>query len=66
VTLRIEARQWEPFAQVCGLIARIFNPNVLSNPRKNCQLTYRLEGQEIVAEKQPGVLWVTVDVTALS
>jgi hypothetical protein len=22
----------------------IFNPNVLSNPRLNCQLTYRLEG----------------------
>lgn len=44
----------------------IFNPNVLSNPRNNCQLTYRLEGQEIVVEKQPGVPWVTVDVTDFS
>jgi hypothetical protein len=44
----------------------IFNPNVLANPRNNCQLTYRLEGQEIVVEKQPGIPWVTVDVTALS
>ena len=44
----------------------IFNPTVLSNPRNHCQLTYRLEGQEIVVEKQPGVPWVTVDVTDFS
>jgi hypothetical protein len=31
----------------------IFNPDVLSNPRFNCQLTYRLEGDQIVIEKQP-------------
>ena len=36
----------------------IFNPAVLSNPRHNCQLTYRLEGEHIVVEKQPGATWI--------
>lgn len=38
----------------------IFNPAVLSNPRHNCQLTYRLEGGQIVVEKQPGATWMTL------
>jgi hypothetical protein len=40
----------------------IFNPAVLSDPRHNCQLTYRLEGEQIVVEKQPGVAWFALDV----
>jgi hypothetical protein len=39
----------------------IFNPAVLSNPRHNCQLTYRLEGGQIVVEKQPGATWIRLD-----
>lgn len=38
----------------------IFNPAVLSNPRHHCQLTYRLQGGQIVVEKQPGAAWVTL------
>lgn len=38
----------------------IFNADVLSNPRHNCHLTYRLEGDQIVVEKQPGVTWFAV------
>jgi RES domain len=43
----------------------IFNPGVLSHPRHNCQLTYRLEGEKIVVEKQPGAAWITLDVAGL-
>jgi RES domain len=43
----------------------ILNPDVLSNPRQHCQLTYRLEGQRIVIEKQPGVSWLEIPVAAL-
>jgi hypothetical protein len=45
-----------------GENAAIFNPDVLSNPRFSCQLTYRLDGDQIVAEKQPGVAWLTLTV----
>lgn len=48
--------------RIVGEIVLIFNADVLSNPRLNCQLTYRLEGNQIVVEKQPGVAWITVDV----
>lgn len=44
----------------------IFNPAVLSNPRHNCQLTYRLEGERIVVEKQLGVAWITLDLVNFS
>jgi hypothetical protein len=44
----------------------IFNPDVLSHPRFNCQLTYRLEGDQIVVEKQPGVAWITLAVASFS
>lgn len=44
----------------------IFNADVLSNPRHKCQLTYRLEDDQIVVEKQPGVAWVKLDVASFS
>jgi hypothetical protein len=44
----------------------IFNPGVLSNPRHNCQLTYRLDDAQIVVEKQPGVAWLTLEVNSLA
>lgn len=40
----------------------VFNPGVLSDPRLNCQLTYRLEGERIIVEKRPGVTWMRLDV----
>lgn len=40
----------------------VFNPGVLSNPRLNCQLTYRLEGNRIDVEKQAGKVWMSVGV----
>lgn len=40
----------------------IFNSAVLSNPRQNCQLTYRLEDAQIVIEKKPGTVWITIPV----
>lgn len=44
----------------------IFNPGVLSNPRHNCQLTYRLQGDQMVVEKHPGATWITLDVASFS
>lgn len=44
----------------------VFNPAVLSNPRQNCQLTYRLERERIVVEKQPEVAWLTLDTAIFS
>ena len=49
-----------------GENAAIFNPNVLSNPRLNCQLTYRLDGDQIMVEKQAGVAWLTLTVASFS
>lgn len=40
----------------------IFNPAVLSNLRHSCQLTYRLDGDRIVVERQPGATWIALDV----
>lgn len=40
----------------------VFNPRVLSNPRLNCQLGYRLEGRRILVEKQTGQVWFEIDV----
>ena len=39
----------------------IFNPDVLSNPRHHSQLTYRLKGDRIIVEKQPGTTWLDLD-----
>ena len=44
----------------------IFNADMLSNPRHHCQLTYRLEGDRIVVENQPGVAWLKLDVASRS
>ncbi len=43
----------------------IFNPGVLSNPRLGCQLTYRLDGERILVEEQPGAVWFSLDATKL-
>lgn len=44
----------------------IFNADVLSNPRQNCELTYRLENDQILVERQPGVVWFNLDVASFS
>ena len=38
----------------------IFNPQVLSNPRNYCLLTYRLQGKKIVIEKESGSDWMAI------
>jgi hypothetical protein len=43
----------------------IFNPAVLANPREISQLTYRLDGNSIIVEKQVGKTWMTLDVNEL-
>lgn len=43
----------------------VLNSDVMSNPRLNCQLTYRLEGKRIVVEKKPGVSWLQIDTDEL-
>jgi len=43
----------------------ILNPDILSNPRHYCQLTYRLEADHISIEKQPGVVWMEIATIAL-
>jgi len=48
-----------------GENAAIFNPAVLSDPRMKCQLTYRLEDERIIVEKQPGKTWLKLDVGKL-
>ena len=40
-----------------GLNYVVFNPAVLSNPRVNCLLTYRLKGEHILVERRPGRTW---------
>jgi hypothetical protein len=40
----------------------IFNPGVLSNPRYNCQVTYTLDGGQIIVEKQQGAAWMILNV----
>jgi hypothetical protein len=40
----------------------VFNPDVLSNPRLKCQLTYRLDGGQIFVERSAGKAWVKLDV----
>jgi len=44
----------------------IFNADVLSNPRHNCLLTYRLEDEQIVVEKQTGETWIKLGVASFS
>ena len=40
----------------------VFNPDVLSNPRLICQLTYRLTNDSITVEKQTAVCWLRLAV----
>lgn len=49
-----------------GQNVAIFNPGVLSNARHNCQLTYRLEGEQIVVKKQPRVTWIELATASFS
>jgi hypothetical protein len=44
----------------------IFNADVLSKPRHNCLLTYRLEDEQIVVEKQTGETWIKLGVASFS
>ena len=43
----------------------VFNPDVLSNPRFNCQLTYRVDGGDVVVEKGVGEVWMVMPVLEL-
>ena len=43
----------------------VFNPDVLSNPQFNCQLTYRVDGHDIIVEKAPGTAWLVVPIADL-
>ena len=40
----------------------VFNPNVLSNPKFNCQLTYRVDGHNIIVERTLGQTWLVLAV----
>jgi len=44
----------------------VLNPGVLSNPGHHCQLTYRLDGNRIFVEKQPGTSWMEIATAALT
>lgn len=48
-----------------GLNYVVFNPAVLSNPRVNCLLTYRLNGGHILVERRPGRTWRRIRVDDL-
>jgi hypothetical protein len=48
-----------------GLNYVVFNPAVLSRPRVNCLLTYRLKGNHILVEKRPGTTWRRIPVADL-
>lgn len=43
----------------------ILNPDVLSSPRQNCQLTYKLQDETIVVEKQAGTTWLEIRASSL-
>lgn len=44
----------------------ILNPNVLSSPRQNCHLTYRLQDETISIEKRAGTTWLEISLATLS
>jgi hypothetical protein len=48
-----------------GLNYVVFNHAVLSNPRVNCMLTYRLKGEHILVEKRAGATWRRIPVADL-
>jgi hypothetical protein len=41
-------------ARCRGDVYAVFNPRVLSNPRPQCYLTYRIEADSVVIERRPG------------
>jgi len=43
----------------------ILNPDVLSEPKTHCYLTYRIVGQKIHIEKEPSVAWFQISKDAL-
>lgn len=45
-----------------GDLYALLNPNVLSNPRHNCYLTYTLEGGQITIEKTQGEVWLEIEI----
>jgi RES domain len=45
---------------VAGHNYAILNPNVLSNPRHHCPLSYQLDGNRIRIEKQDGLPWMEI------
>jgi hypothetical protein len=47
-----------------GQVYAILNPEVLSRPRSDCQMIYRLESGRVVVEKQPGVTWMEIPTAA--
>lgn len=48
-----------------GLNYVVFNHAVLSSPRVNCMLTYRLKGKYILVEKRPAETWRRIPVADL-
>jgi hypothetical protein len=44
----------------------IINPNILSNPRDCCKLSYRLETTQVVVEKYPGGVWFDIPLDAFT
>lgn len=48
-----------------GDLYALLNPNVLSNPRHNCYLTYILEDNRIIVEKTQGEVWLEIEVSEM-
>ncbi len=48
-------------ARCAGDIHAVLNPHILSQPRQSCSLTYTLTSTGIDVEREPGVVWLTVD-----
>lgn len=44
-----------------GEIYAIFNPQMLSNPRQMCFLTYRIESGSVIVERQPGEILLQIN-----
>lgn len=57
--ITLSARQTPPQT---GVNYALFNPTLLSNPRHECYLTYRLSGKTVAVEKEPNVVWMNVAV----
>lgn len=51
-----------PAARAAGTIAAILRPEVLSDVRDLCFLTYRLEGNTASVERTPGETWLRITI----